>query len=84
MKKNIMAVLIDKRMDCACKVQEILTQFGCNIKTRLGLHDTDENQCSNTGLIILELIGQDDKLDELNAELDSVQGVHAKKITLEV
>jgi hypothetical protein len=56
-------------------VQEVLTKSGCVIKTRIGLHDTHENSCSPNGLIIVELLGDDGKLDEFVSKMRAVEGV---------
>jgi len=56
--KTILLILVGKRKDSAVKVQQILTAWGCNIKTRLGIHDGVLENCSDTGLLILELVGK--------------------------
>ena len=52
----IMGVLIDNRIEEAVKFQEILTEFGCDIKTRVGLHNINEYNCVNNGIILLEVV----------------------------
>ena len=37
-KTSVMAVILENRVETATKVQEVLTHFGCHIRTRLGLH----------------------------------------------
>lgn len=66
---TIMAIVVDIRSKYAPKVQEILTQNGCIIKTRLGLHQMQDNPCSENGLIILELKGKDNEIDNLRDSL---------------
>ncbi|TYP57871.1 hypothetical protein [Thermosediminibacter litoriperuensis] len=80
--KTIMAILQDNRTQSAPKVQEILTKYGCNIRVRLGLHDVDEKNCSNEGLIILQLCGSDEDIQKLENELNSLERVKAKRIIL--
>ncbi|SHM68295.1 hypothetical protein SAMN05660826_01683 [Caldanaerovirga acetigignens] len=80
--KTIMAILVDNRTHSAPKVQEILTKYGCNIKVRLGLHEVDERHCSDEGLIILQLCGSEEDIQNLEKELNSLERVKAKKITL--
>lgn len=55
----IMAIKLENRKDSATLVQNVLTRYGCFIKTRLGIpyHNEDES-CANSGLIILEVINQ--------------------------
>lgn len=84
MKKTILAVLIDTRHKSALKVQEILTEYGCLIKTRLGLHDVTETSCSNQGLVLLEMIGDKTKIKEMHDKLNKLPSVQAKKIELKL
>lgn len=74
----IMAVKINDRPDHAPDVQEILTKYGCNIKTRVGFHEVSEDQCSMDGLIMLQLFGQKQDIQALYDELDNVKGVKVK------
>jgi hypothetical protein len=57
MEKSIILLLVGNRSESAIIVQKVLTETGCFIKTRLGLHDGSPDQCANTGLIILEVVG---------------------------
>ncbi len=84
MKKSILLVLVGKRKEEAVKVQQILTGWGCMIKTRLGIHDGVLDNCSDSGLVILELVGEDEKKDELTRKLSVLPGVSAKLVNLEV
>ncbi len=84
MKKSILLVLVGKRKEEAVKVQQILTGWGCMIKTRLGIHDGVLDDCSDSGLVILELVGEDEKKDELTRKLSVLPGVSAKLVNLEV
>ena len=52
MEKNIILILIDSRKDSAVKVQKILTEWGCMVKTRLGLHEGVLSNCSDHGAYI--------------------------------
>ncbi len=56
MKKSILLILVGKRKDDAIKLQQILTAWGCIIKTRLGIHDGVLENCSDEGLLILRII----------------------------
>ncbi|MCK9554775.1 hypothetical protein M0R36_03030 [bacterium] len=82
MDKTLLIVLIDKRKESAVTAQKILTEWGCMIKTRLGIHDGLLDDCSNSGLIILELVGQKQKKDELARKLNLLEGVQAKMVEL--
>lgn len=78
----IMAVLVDKRNNAAPTVQEVLTKHGCIISTRIGLHQVSE--CSDNGLIILHLCGDDDKIEILEKDLEGISGVKVKKMKLDI
>jgi hypothetical protein len=77
----LMAVQIGGRTNHATKVQEILTKYGCNIKTRVGFHDTDENHCSTDGILILQLFGKENERKDMLDELNALHEVSAKFIT---
>ncbi len=81
--KNIMAVNINGRTASAPKVQEVLTKYGCSIRTRVGFHEVNEDQCSMDGLIILQLFGNDGEINEMFDELKVLEGVTPKIIDFE-
>ncbi len=82
MEKTILVVLVDKRKESAVAVQKILTDWGCLIKTRLGIHDGVLDSCSNAGLIILELVGERARQEEFVRKLNLLSGVATKLVTL--
>ena len=82
MSKTILVVLIGNRKDAAVNVQKVLTGWGCHIKTRLGIHDGVLDDCSDEGLVILELVGDKDKHDEMTRKLNLINGVKAQLILL--
>lgn len=82
METTIMALSIDPRVEHAPQVQTVLTKHGCIIKTRLGLHETSEDNCENRGLILLQINGKQDEINELESELTDVEGVKVKHMTL--
>jgi len=82
MSRSVMLILMESRQECAEKVQKTLTAWGCLIKTRLGLHDGVLDNCTNTGLLFLELVGEKEKHLELARKLNHLKGVHAKFIEL--
>jgi hypothetical protein len=83
-RKTIMAIMVDNRKEEAVQVQKILTGWGCLIKTRLGIHDGVLDNCTNYGLIILELVGDKEKHEELKNKLNVLPGVQAKYLDLEL
>ena len=79
----ILAILQENRVETATKVQEILTQNGCNIRFRLGLHDAGLETCSNSGLILLQICGEQKEAEMLLNELKAVPHVKAKLMSLD-
>ena len=82
-KHVILGIHITNRVQRVASVQEILTEYGCSIRTRIGLHEADENFCSPNGLVVLEMVGADATHDEMIAKLNAVEGVEAKKMTFD-
>jgi riboflavin synthase len=79
---DILILSVEKRKDTAVKVQEILTEAGCMIKTRLGLHESGEKQCSDAGLIILQLESDINDINVLVSKIGGIEGVKAKLVTI--
>jgi hypothetical protein len=61
-------------------VQRVLSKFGCSIKTRLGLHEVNDDYCSEQGIILLELSGTRDEAMKLENELLAIDGLNVKKM----
>ena len=64
-KHIVYGVHLADRLKEATDVQKIFTDYGCNIKTRLGLHDVDSNFCATNGIILLEMCGDENKCEEM-------------------
>lgn len=82
MEKSVLVILLSNRREVAVKVQQILTDYGCIIKTRLGIHDGVQDKCSEVGLVMLELVGSEKEVNELNDKLSELNGVSAKLVKL--
>jgi hypothetical protein len=82
--KTVLGILINNRVENAPQVQKVLTQFGCSIKTRLGLHEVDEKACSTSGLLILELFGAEKDSIELEKQLRALKGLQVQKMLFEM
>ena len=74
---NVMTLLVNNRRQNAPRLQEVLTESGCIIKMRLGLHEAGDF-CSNEGLIILQLTGSKEEIEALEARLNELEGIKAK------
>ncbi len=84
MEKTILVILIGKRKDAAVNVQKLLTAWGCLIKTRLGIHDGILDNCSDQGLLILELYGSKEQKEELSRKMELIDGVKSKLVELKL
>ena len=82
-KHIILLVHITDRITHVNPVQGLFTEYGCNIRTRLGLHDTGNGFCSSNGVIVLEMIGDEVKSEELTDKLNAVEGVEVKRIVFD-
>lgn len=82
MSKKILIILIGKRRESAVNVQKILTAWGCWIKTRLGIHDGVLDNCTDEGLIICEVVGETEKLKEMERKLNLLNDVKAQLIEI--
>ena len=74
----VLGLLVANRVENAPHVQKVLTEYGCNIKTRIGLHEATENLCAPSGLILLELFGDDNVCAELEGKLKGISGVQVQ------
>ena len=77
MSKTILGVHVAQRTKHTAKVQKILTERGCSIRTRIGLHEAFEGVCSPSGLILLEVVSE---ANALAKALAAVPGVTVKKM----
>jgi hypothetical protein len=77
---KILAVHITDRLKDAVDVQKVFTEFGCNIKTRVGLHDVAGDVCAPGGVVILELVGPDTITGEIAGRLGAIHGVEVQKV----
>lgn len=76
----IMGIHVSDRGHDASRLQAILTKYGCTIRTRLGLHETDHETVSDGGIILLELTGEPSEFSKLENELLSIDGITVKKM----
>jgi len=79
-KKCIIGIMVTNRVTNATQLQKVFTDLGCYIKTRLGLHEVNENICSPNGLIILELFGGDEAYAEVEKRLKEIEGLQVQKM----
>lgn len=75
---EILGVLIPRDYEIVKSVQKILTSYGCNIRTRLGVNETFFGEPA--GLIILELTGDSKQRELLERDLRTINQIHVRKI----
>lgn len=80
---TIMTIVQDNRVETAVKVQDVLTKYGCHIRVRLGLHDAALGTCTNSGIILLQLCGEDVPVKSMEQELQQIPDVKVKYMILD-
>ena len=78
----VIGIRMDNRVGNASAFQQVLTQNGCKIKARLGLHEVSEDLCATDGVIILQPYGEKEEIEQLVKELNALDGITAKLIDL--
>lgn len=77
---SIMAIKVNGRVAKAPLVQEILTEYGCNIRTRVGFHEASEDFCGADGILILQLVGDKEEIQQMYEKLKALDGVKTQFI----
>lgn len=72
----------ENREESATRMQQLLTDFGCYIKVRLGLHDVPADVCSPSGLIVLEVVAEEAQIEELVGQLNSLTDITAQMVVI--
>jgi len=73
---EILGILVERNQEVINSVQKILTAYGCNIRTRLGVNELFFGEPA--GLIILELKGDSRQRLLLEKDLKSLKQVHVR------
>jgi hypothetical protein len=76
---KVVVIGVQHRREEADRLQKVLTEHGCEVKARLGLHEAG-NLCSDEGLIILQLVPDEPKADSLVDDLNKLDGIKAKLV----
>ncbi|MBN1351221.1 hypothetical protein JXJ21_17515 [candidate division KSB1 bacterium] len=79
-KHIILGIHITDRVKRVQHIQELLTEYGCFIKTRLGLHEASPEYCSPNGLLILDMLDYESKPRELRDALSKIEGIEVKEM----
>jgi hypothetical protein len=78
MKHTIFGIHISQRTENVPAVQAALTKYGCNIRTRLGIHDADSTSCSPSGLVLVDVFGAE--TEDFYKELSQLKGVELQRM----
>ena len=73
---EILGILIERNQSVILAVQKLLTSYGCNIRTRLGVNEVFFGEPA--GLIILELKGNEKQRILLEKDLKALKQVHVR------
>lgn len=76
----IIGVHVTDRVRHAGAVQQALTEHGCRIKTRIGLHEVSNDYCSPEGIILLEAVGPAKEIAALTRALARIEGVKVQRM----
>jgi len=76
---TIIGIGIENRKETAINVQNVLTEYGCEIKTRLGLNDYKEIECSYKGIILVDVPNREQAL-KLEEKLKAIENVTIKEM----
>lgn len=74
----ILGVHVTDRLVKATEVQKLFSEYGCHIKTRIGLHDVGPDFCSPSGVVMLELYGDRERCYELSTKLKGIEGIEVQ------
>lgn len=76
---HILGIQITDRKKEAGQVQNTLTNYGCTIRTRLGLTDIEGNNGSS-GIILIDLYGDEAEKARLENDLSKIEGIIVQKM----
>ncbi|MBD3221628.1 hypothetical protein GF314_10335 [bacterium] len=79
----IVGIHIQDRHGKVPDVQGILTEYGCSIKTRVGLHTVTDDYCSPAGIVLLETAGPQSDVEGMVAALEKLENVDVKTMVFE-
>jgi hypothetical protein len=75
---EILGILVERNAEVVLSVQKLLTAYGCNIRTRLGVNELFFGEPA--GLIILEMKGDDRQRSLLERDLSKLDRVHVRSM----
>ncbi|MBQ2612060.1 hypothetical protein IJF81_06700 [bacterium] len=70
---TIIGIKLEDRNLNSVEFQKLLTEHGCQIKTRIGLHEVENSTCSTFGVVLLDVIGETSDLENKLHSFGEVQ-----------
>lgn len=71
----VFGIHVTDRLTKAVEVQKLFSEYGCHIKTRIGLHDVGADFCSPSGVVLLEMYGDRARCMEMADRLKQIEGI---------
>jgi hypothetical protein len=82
MNYKLVIIKNENREESATRMQQMLTDFGCYIKVRLGLHDIPADVCSPSGLLVLEVVAEEGQIKDFVDQLNALPDVTAQMVVI--
>jgi len=70
----ILGIKIPNRLSTSPIFQDIISKYGCIIRTRVGLHNNCATSCAGHGIIILEIV-EGSEVVSLKKALLAIEGI---------
>ena len=70
----ILGIKLPNRISTSPIFQDVISKYGCMIKSRIGLHSNCSNVCQSHGIILLEIIDGSDIVG-LKKALLTIEGI---------
>ena len=70
----ILGIKLPNRISTSPVFQDVISKYGCAIKTRIGLHSNCSTTCSNYGVIVLEIV-EGSNITDLKKALLRIDGI---------
>jgi hypothetical protein len=79
-KTVVLGIKLSNRVNTAQEFQKVISDHGCQIKTRIGIHQAYDGKCSPSGVILLDVIGTDEEVATLENDLKAIPYAEIQKM----
>ena len=76
---RIIGIKLNDKAENAVKFQEILTEFNCIIKLRIGINNKQTMFCPSSGIILLQVENSDNAIN-LEKSLLDIDGIEIQRM----